>query len=112
MVQFGAANAVMGDSEPNFGMDIPVTQPDHSAIDAEKKMAKFSKTKEYKVLKDYMLSRIDFYQKYLPDGRALSDVSPENRDSMWIAANAIIGEFKSVIAAYEQAETTVKTAVK
>lgn len=110
MVQFGAANTVMGDQDPNFGMDIPVTQPQQTALDGEKRMAKFSKTKEYGVLKDYMLSRIDFYQKYLPDGRALTDVSKEDRESMWVAANAIIGEFKSVMAAYEQAEVAVKKA--
>lgn len=112
MVQFGAANAVMGDEGTNFGMDIPVTQPAQAQLDGEKRMAKFSKTKEYKVLKDYMLARIDFYQKYLPDGRALTDTDKETRESMWIAANAIIGEFKSVMAAYEQAEVTVKNASK
>lgn len=101
----GAQNGITGDE---FGTDLPVTQVDDLALANERNMAKFSKTKEFKVLKEYMENRIEFFQKYLPDGRPLTTKNVTDKD--WIVANLIIGEFRSVLQAYEQAAEAVRNA--
>lgn len=99
-------NGIMGDD--NFGIDLPRTVLKDD-LDKEKKMAKFSKTAEYKVLKDHIEGRISFYQSFLPDGRALTEVDAAERANQWVIANAITGEFKAILAAYETAAETVKS---
>jgi hypothetical protein len=100
-------NGIMGDE--NFGIDLPQTEPIDD-LDAERRMVKFSKTKEFKQLQAHIEGRILFYQTYLPDGRALTTVSDDERGAMWVAANAIIGELKGLLLAYDQAVETVKNA--
>lgn len=100
-------NGIMGDE--NFGLDLPQTE----AVDdfaAEKRMVKFSKTKEFKQLQEHIEGRILFYQTYLPDGRALTVVPQDERGAMWVVSNAVIGELKALLLAYEQAAETVKNA--
>lgn len=99
-----AQNGIIGN---NSGIDLPLTQVDTQVLDEEKKMARFSKTDEFKRLKEHLDERITFYQTFLPDGRPLnSDVKAEN----WVIANAIIGELKAIIMAYEQANQVVADA--
>lgn len=93
-----AQNAITGD---DFGTDLPQAQPDVSSLAEEKARAKFSKSKEFQDIKNRWETRIEFYQQYLPDGRRVVDVPKKDLESMWIAANAIIAEFKSEIAFYE-----------
>lgn len=101
-----AENGIIGN---NSGIDLPLTQIDERLLDDERKMAKFSKTDEFKRLKEHLDERINFYQTFLPDGRPLnSDVKAEN----WVIANAIIGELKGIILAYEQANQVVKDAIR
>ena len=101
-----AENGIIGN---NSGIDLPLTQVDTQVLDEEKKMAKFSKTEEFKRLKEHLDERITFYQTFLPDGRPLNaDVKAEN----WVIANAIIGELKGIIMAYEQANQVVKDATR
>lgn len=100
----GPVNALIGD---DFGMEIPRTTVDEDELAIEKKMARFSKTKEFKKLKEYIDSRIEFYQQYLPDGRPVpADMKMVGEN--WIIANAIIGEFKAVLMAYELANEATK----
>jgi hypothetical protein len=100
-------NGLIGDT---YGIDLPSVSVDRDELDEEKRMARFSKSKEFKRLKQIMESRIEFYQKALPDGRPLTDVDAIERAKMWVVANAVIGEFKMVLAAYEDASEVVKNA--
>lgn len=100
-------NAIIGDE---YGIDIPVSDVDNSAIVEEKKAARFSKTKEYQRLKDHFEARIKYYQAFLPDGRTLTEVDKKEREEMWVVANAIIAEFNQVINFYETSAQIVKEA--
>lgn len=101
----GPQNGIMGD---NFGIDLPQAQVDKSALDEEKAMARFSKSKEFKKLKEMMEARINFYQKALPDGRPITAVDGMERAEMWVIANAVIGEFNMILSAYENAREVTK----
>ncbi len=102
-----AQHGIIGD---NYGIDLPSAQVDTNELNEEKQMARFSKSKEFKKLKEIMQSRIDFYQKALPDGRPISSVDTAERAQMWVIANAVIGEFNMILAAYEDANEVVKNA--
>lgn len=97
----GPKNGILGD---NYGFDIPQTDVDKEPLDDEKRMARFSKSKEFKRFKELMEARIDFYQKTLPDGRPLTAVDAIERGNQWVIANAVIGEFKMILNAYETAK--------
>jgi hypothetical protein len=118
MAKTGAQNAITDD---NFGTELPVTQIDDALLINERNMAKFSKTKEYRALKEYMEARIEFFQTYLPDGNSINGglsakgeqvphLDNKTIATYWRAANIVIGEFKSVLQAYEQAAEAVKNA--
>ena len=100
-----AQHGIIGD---NYGIDIPDMSFDKESLDEEKSMARFSKSKEFKRLKEIMQSRIDFYQKALPDGRPISAVDTVERANMWVIANAVIGEFNLILQAYENAKDATK----
>lgn len=95
---------IIGD---DYGTSLPEMAVDKVEMMEEKKAARFSKTAEFKKLKEHLESRIEFYQQYLPDGRPVnSQAKPED----WIIANTVIGEFKAIINAYELARETLKDA--
>jgi len=90
----------------------PATLPTEMAIDPtqlaeEKRMAKFSKSKEFAELKEHLNSRVEFYQKFLPDGRPITELPDEERAKMWVVANAIIGELNLIMMSYENAAEAV-----
>lgn len=103
----GPQNIVVGD---NFGTDIPETEALIDELAIEKNMAKFSKTKEYKKLKEYLEARIEFFQTHLPDGKEVRFEDASNNEGWinWIVANNIINEFKAVLNSYENAREAVK----
>jgi hypothetical protein len=101
-----AQNGIVGES---FATDIPQTNMPEQDLQDEKRMAKFSRTKEFGVLKAHLEDRIAHYQGFLPDGRHVTEKSVTGDD--WIIANTIIAEFKAVINAYEQAAEIVKESV-
>lgn len=96
-----AQNGVIGD-DPTA---MPQTVVDEQQLTVERNMATFSQSKEYRALKEHIDTRIVFYQSYLPDGRPV-----EERPTIdnWVIANAVIGEFKAILAAYELARKTVE----
>lgn len=105
----GPQNAVVGND--SYGTDIPQTQVDNNAFDEIVKTAKFSKTDEYKQLKEHFEKRIGFYQQYLPDGSPiLGEKDMTKLGELWVAANVVIGEFKAVMDVYEGAAQQVKDA--
>lgn len=101
----GPQNGIIGD---NYGIDLPELQVDKDVLAEEKAKARFSKTREFKRLKEQMQARIDFYQRALPDGRPLTAVDATERGNMWVIANAVIGEFNMLIADYENAAEVTK----
>lgn len=109
MEDIGPQNAVVGDV-----MEIPVTEVPEPQLNEEKLLAKFSKTKEYLRLKEYMEARIQFFQKFLPNGDPISAEHVVNQDTInnWIIANTVIGEFRAVLNSYENANEVVTAAEK
>lgn len=102
----GPQNGIIGD---NYGIDLPSLQVDKDVLAEERAKARFSKSKEFKRLKEQMEARIDFYQKALPDGRPLTAAGDMVEiGQMWVIANAVIGEFKMLIADYENAAEVTK----
>jgi hypothetical protein len=105
----GPQNILLGGS---YGIDLPETEIDKDQLVEERQMAKFSRTKEFKRLKEQMQSRIAFYQSVLPDGRPLTDVDLQERAQQWVIANVVIGEFQRIIDMYEVAATVTADKVK
>jgi hypothetical protein len=105
----GPQNAITGD---DYATDIPVSQVDENELNEEKKAAKYARSHEYKKLKAHWESRIKFYQQYLPDGRPLTEVSPEQRNEMWVVANLVIGELKNAMNYYETSKEIVENDVR
>ena len=98
------SNAIIGDLT---GVELPQMVPDEKDLAEEKNMARYSKTKEFQRIADHFQERIDFYQKYLPNGADVGlDVRPTPED--WSVANRIIGEFNLVINMFEQATEAVE----
>ncbi len=92
--------------------ELPQTEVPEQDLVEEKKRAKFSKTKEWAELKDWMEQKIDHYSTYLPDGRPLTDVSAEERGNYWLAANIIISDYKEMISRYEDVKEAIKNSGK
>lgn len=87
---------------------LPEVDVDNEALALEKRMAKFAKSAEFKLLKDHLNNRIEFYQSFLPDGREVSKTIPT--PEQWTIANGIIGEMQAIIYSFEQAAEVVKDA--
>lgn len=101
-------NVLLGDSNPT---ELPQMQVDDQNLVEEKKMAKYSKTAEFKRIKDYCQERIAFYQTKLPNGLEVGlEVAPSAED--WRVANRVIGELKLLMNMYELADEVVKEANK
>jgi hypothetical protein len=97
-------NGLIGDS---YGTDLPQMQVDTETLVEEKKMAKFSRTAEFKRIQEHCEARIRFYQQCLPNGAEIGlEVRPTAED--WSVANRVIGEFKLLMNMYETAASVVK----
>ena len=97
---------IVGDAQ---GIDLPVAELDSTLLTEERKNAKFSRTAEYKKLKDYIEGRITFYQTCLPNGAEVGlEAAPTAED--WRVANRVIGEFKAILNKYENAAQIVREA--
>jgi len=97
-------NGIIGD---NYGMDLPLSQVDEDSLNDEKKMAKFTKTAEFKRMKQYAEGRIKFYQDFLPNGKEVDAlVTPSD----WALANTVIREFNMLLGAYDNANEVVRNA--
>lgn len=102
----GPQNGILGDA---VSIDLPAMEIDQSILNDEKKLAKFSRTAEFKRQKEYIEERIEFYQKFLPNGAEVGlDVAPTTED--WRVANRVVGEFKAFLNQYENAADAVKEA--
>lgn len=93
---------------------MPTTNLPEQNLAAEINMAKFSKTKEFKKLKEVIETRIEYHRQYQPGGNgetiAFRDMSNDERGYRTLAADLVISELRALIEAYEQAEQVVKEA--
>jgi len=106
--QPGPQNVVMGDE-----ITLPSTELPEEQLNEEKLLAKFSKTKEFKRLKDYLEGRIIFFQNHFPDGTPLAKETDHQKVAdYWRVANVVIGEFKALLEVYENANEVVKSAAE
>ena len=102
--QPGPQNAVVGDFT-----DLPTSQLPEEMLNEEKLLARFSKTKEFKRLKDYLEARIEFFQNHFPDGTPLAKETDHQKVvDYWRSANIVVGEFKALLQVYENANEVVK----
>lgn len=102
----GPTNTPLGDQ----GLDeLPQTQVPQDTLQRERAMAQFSKTAEFRALKEAIENRVAFYQNYMPGTQDVKIVqlTNEERGYMWLAASVIIEEFRSILLAYEQANLAV-----
>ena len=81
----------------NSSINLPVTKMDEEVLNAEKSVAKFVSEPQWKVFRQHLQSRIDFYKTHLPNGKELEN--PNVND--WIVANKIIAEFQAILDIYE-----------
>ncbi len=108
MQDTGAQNAVVGDVADIS--ELPQTKVQDQDLQNEKNMAKFSKTKEFKLLKDHIEARIKFFQTQMPDGTPTVTKPVEELVAHWKVANLVIGEFQAILDAYENAQNVVNDA--
>lgn len=104
----GPQNAILGET---YGTDLPETEMEETQLTEEKNKARFSKSKEYQVLKEHIEGRIAFYQVMLPDGREIGLTTTPTPEE-WMVANRVIAEFNAILNAYEQANQVVEDAAK
>lgn len=83
---------------------------DQETLVEEKKMAKYSKTAEFKRIREHFEDRITFWQVMLPDGREVGDRIPTPEE--WLIANELIKEFRLVIQMYETSAEVVEADAK
>ncbi len=100
-------NAIIGDQT---GVDLPQAPVDESALIELRKKAKFSKSREFRELREKMTERIDFYSKFLPDGRGLDVVSTKEAAENWRIATIVISELTAVMDAYDGSIELLKDA--
>ena len=104
----GPQNAIVGElDEPT---SIPETIISDEELQEELKMAKYSKSAEFKRLKEYMEARIQFFSQYFPNGTPIDQIPKEERDGYWVAATIITREFQNVIDSYDRAKEVVNNA--
>jgi hypothetical protein len=100
----GPSNAIIDDGT---GVELPRLTQDEDLLVEEKKMAKYSKTAEFKRIQNHFQERIEFYQKYLPNGTPVAVASDQDVLTHWRTANILIDEFNQVINMYETARDVV-----
>lgn len=98
-------NSLIGDS---FGTDLPEMKTDDTGKKELANKAKYSRSKEYKELKEKADQRIAFYQKFLPSGQLVGTASREEMARKWELANLIIAEFEQLFSEHEGAEQLFK----
>lgn len=102
----GAKNAIVGDQD--LPTALPETVVPESVLTLEKSMAKYSKSAEFKRLKEFMEARIEFYQRYFPSGQRVQDIPEGERAVYWQAACIVVSEFENILADYAQARAAVE----
>ena len=102
----GPQNGLVG--QDSF-TEVPQTQVPDEALEQVRNLARYSQTREFQNLKEYLEQRIDFFKAYQPNGDDIRNVKDwDGLRHNWIIANTIIAEFKTVLSVYEQANNAVR----
>jgi hypothetical protein len=104
----GPANAVMGDQDSPT--ELPKSNVMKNFADGDLQMASYAEHSEYKRLREFMQNRAKFYQKYLPDGKQIQNLSKKERDEHWVAACIVIREIENILDSYERIHKAVANA--
>lgn len=111
----GPRHAIVGDDAVNYDLAMPRTDTLTTDISREVNMAKFSKSVEFKALKETILQRIAYHRKYSPGSQgetAFRDMPNEERGWRSLAADLVIEELQMIITAYETANQVVNDVKK
>ncbi len=98
-------NGIIGDES---GIELPQAPVDETAINELRAKAKYSRSKEYKELREKAQIRIDFYKTFLPDGRPIATANKVERAEAWGFANLLIAEFEQLFGENDNAEQLLK----
>lgn len=106
----GAKHAIVG--EQDSPMELPTTQVSDEDLNEERKLAKYSKSAEFKRLKKFLEDRIEYHQKFLPGGQPVKDVAlpAEELVIQYKAACIVIFEIKNILSQYDRAAEVVSDA--
>lgn len=108
MAKTGPQNVIPDD---NFGLELPTSQIDQPQLDEEVRKARYSKTKEFKEIKQYWEDRRSFFQSYTPGGAEIRfQIPDENVAQQWVLANNMINEIDAFLSRYSDAAKAVKDA--
>jgi len=98
-------NAIIGDMT---SVELPQAAPNEDYVNELRKKARYSKSKEFKELRELVEHRIEYYKQYVPDGRPISTVPKKEVQELWPLANIVIAELSAVIATYDGAVELLK----
>lgn len=110
----GPQHGIMG-NDANYGLDVPETQAPEADLSRERNMARFSKTAEFKALKEVIEARQRYHRLYSPGSQGetpFRDMPNEERGWRSLAADLVISELQMLIDAYETANGVVADAEK
>lgn len=106
----GAQNGIVGNED--YGTSLPQTEVDNDALAEPRKAAKFSRTAEFKRLRDHIEAKIAHYQTSMPDGTPVALAKQEEAVQQWRLATVVIAEFKEILDYYDQSAALVKEELK
>ena len=95
-------------TDNSIGTELPQKPVDDTALRELRNKVKYSKSKEFQELKAVADQRIDFYTKFLPNGKPIVDTTPAEREKMWQVANIVIAEFQQLFGEFEFVEEILK----
>lgn len=101
-------NGIIGDE---LGIDLPQKPLDETIVNEIKHKAKYSRSTEYKELRQKAQARIDFYQRFLPNGTPLGAEDRKSIEGKWEVANLLIAELLNLFDEYENAEENLKALI-
>lgn len=102
----GPQNVPMGDMDES--MNVPESVVPMETLVEEKNKAKYSKTKEFKEIRQYWEDRIKFFESYLPAGLETRwQVPSDDIAQQWVLANNIIAEVRAFLRQYDDAVEVV-----
>lgn len=97
-------NGIIGDIT---GADLPEMVIDEKELTDEKKMARYSKTAEFKRIQEWCQLKIAQHQSYLPGNIPITAISDEERGKYWAVADMVITDLTELMNMYEIAAEVV-----
>lgn len=97
-------NSILG------GFNMPTFESTAPEVDTsdQKLTAKFATTKGWKQQKEYLQSRIEHWQHFLPNGDSVSELSGVERATAWVIADNIIREINTWVLSVDGVEDAIR----